>query len=936
MKNPDLQSHITIKGARTNNLKNIDVAIPKNKLVVVTGLSGSGKSSLIMDTLYAEGQRRYVESMSSYARQFLGRMKKPEVDYIKGIAPAIAIEQRVGSSNARSTVGTLTEIYDYLRLLFAKVGKTISPVSGQEVSKQRVEDVVNFILTLDQGTKVKLLAPLVEVDGLRTVKKELELLLQKGYTRIVSKGELIHIDDYLNDETEALKIPLTDWQKDIEILIDRFVVSEDTDNISRITDSINTAFYEGHGECIVELIDGDRQAFNNRFEADDIKFVEPTPQLFNYNNPYGACKTCEGYGRILGLDPNKIIPDHSKSIYDNAIACWKSDKHSEWKNSFIMASGAIDFPVHKPYSELSNTEKEIVWNGKGNIPGINQFFDELQQQSYKIQNRITMARYRGRTVCPSCHGGRLRKEACYVKIDDRSIDQLINLPIGDLKDFFDHINLTDYQAAVAKRILIEINTRLGVMCDIGLSYLTLDRTAGSLSGGETQRISLTRTLGSNLTSSLYILDEPSIGLHPRDTAKLVEVLKRLRNMGNTVIVIEHEEEIIKQSDFLIDVGPLAGSMGGEIVYTGIVKNLSGTERSLTMQYLQGLKEISLPHSRRKKVNSIKLLGARHHNLKNIDVEFPLHSMTVVAGVSGSGKSTLIQKILYPGLLRACQLAQPSDTGQFDKLSGDIKLIKGVEFVSQNAIGRSARSNPITYVKAYDEIRKLMVKQPLAKMRGYQPRHFSFNTEGGRCETCNGDGLITVEMQFLADVKLICEDCRGQRFKDEILDIKFDDHSIFDILSITVTESLDLFAEHPRIIKKLQALEDVGLGYVKLGQASSTLSGGEAQRLKLASYLGQDKSLKDHVFIFDEPTTGLHFDDVRKLLAAFQALIEQGHTVIVVEHNLDVIKTADWVIDLGPEGGHEGGQLLYQGQPEGLIHVKNSYTGRFIKEKLTKA
>jgi excinuclease ABC subunit A len=928
-----LQKEIHIKGACTNNLKNVELRLPKNKLIVVTGLSGSGKSSLVIDTLYAEGQRRYVESMSSYARQFLGRMKKPEVDFIKGISPAIAIEQKVSSSNARSTVGSLTELYDYLRLLYARVGQTISPVSGEVVKKHQVSDVIDALVAHDHGTKIQLLIPLKAYDPTRTVQKELELLLQKGFTRLCLSDQIISIEDYLSENEEIMDQPILEHAASIQILIDRFVINDDPENIKRIGDSVNTAFYEGHGECILDIIGKEKIGFNNRFEIDGITFLEPSPQLFNYNNPYGACKKCEGYGQVLGIDPDKVIPDQLKSVYEGAVACWKGEKNGMWNDQLIYNAESFDFPVHTPYNKLTKVQKGLLWKGNQFFEGINQFFKELEDKSYKIQNRVTLARFRGRTVCPECDGGRLREEASYVKIDNCSISELIHLPIGDLKNFFEHINLNDFQQQVSKRILIEIESRLKVMCDIGLSYLTLDRTAATLSGGETQRISLTRTLGSNLTSSLYILDEPSIGLHPKDTAKLVSVLKALRDLGNTVVVVEHEEEVIKSADHLVDVGPLAGIYGGEIVYEGPVDGLANIERSLTMQYLQGLKKVEIPKIRRKKVNQIVIKNASQHNLKGIDVIIPLSALTVITGVSGSGKTSLVKHILYPALLKELGISDPSKIGLHECISGDIKRIQGVEMINQNPIGRSSRSNPVTYVKAYDEIRKLMMSQQLAKVRGYKPKHFSFNTEGGRCENCKGDGFITIEMQFLADVNLICEDCKGQRFKPEILEIKYNGLNIFEILGLSISESLQFFADERRIIQKIQPLEDVGLGYVKLGQASSTLSGGEAQRVKLASFLCREDSLKNQFFIFDEPTTGLHFDDINKLMGAFQALVEQGHTVVIVEHNLDVIKSADWVIDLGPDGGDAGGNLVFEGTPEGLMDTKDSYTGQFLKEKV---
>ncbi len=924
---------IHIKGAKTNNLKDIELRLPKNRLIVVTGVSGSGKSSLVMDTLYAEGQRRYVESMSSYARQFLGRMKKPEVDFIKGISPAIAIEQKVTSSNARSTVGSLTEIYDYLRLLFARAGITISPISGSVVKRHQVSDVTDYIGSLSAGSRIHLTAPVYPYDPERTFRKELELLLQKGYSRIFIEDELVNIEDLLEDDAEILNSRVGDIAGSTSILIDRFVNNDDEENVKRIADSVGTAFYEGGGECRLTT-ETETISFNNRFELDGITFLEPAPQLFNYNNPYGACKKCEGYGMVLGIDPKKVIPNPGLSVYEGAIACWKGESHGRWLDRLLFVAEDFDFPIHRPFNELSAAQKKVLWKGNDYFSGIEDFFEELQSKSYKIQNRVLIARYRGRTVCPRCEGGRLREESGYVKISGKSISELIHLPISELKNFMDHIELNSYQKEISKRILVEIKNRLDVMNDIGLSYLTLDRQASSLSGGETQRINLTRTLGSNLTSSLYILDEPSIGLHPKDTDKLVSVLKNLRDLGNTVIVVEHEEEVIINADHLIDVGPGAGINGGEIIYDGRFKDLtSNGHNSLTAQYLTGKKKIHTPEVRRKIPNKLFIRNASQHNLKGIDVTIPLQALTVVTGVSGSGKSTLVKHILYPALLKELQISHPSSIGSYESIEGDISLIKGIEFVNQNPIGRSSRSNPITYIKAYDEIRKLMVKQQLSKVRGYKPKHFSFNTEGGRCDNCKGDGHITVEMQFLADVKLICEDCNGKRFKPEILEVQYKGKNIFDILDLSVQQSLGFFKEIPSIVNKIQPLEDVGLGYVKLGQASSTLSGGEAQRVKLASFLGKEKSANNQLFIFDEPTTGLHFDDIKKLMSAFQALVEQGNTLVIVEHNMEVIKSADWIIDLGPDGGNNGGYLVFEGKPEDLIKQKDSHTAVFLKDKL---
>ncbi len=924
---------IHIKGARTNNLKNIEIKIPKNKLVVVTGVSGSGKSSLVMDTLYAEGQRRYVESMSSYARQFLGRMKKPEVDFIKGISPAIAIEQKVTTGNARSTVGSLTEIYDYLRLLYARAGETISPHSGQIVKKTQVSDVVDSLLSEPQGTRLSLFFPAKIYDAQRTIHKELNILLQKGFSRIKYDGVLYGIEDFIADNVLGSEVKMVDQADKLKVLVDRFVINDEADNIQRISDSVNSAFYEGGGECIIVYASGAETFFSTRFELDGISFVEPTPQLFNYNNPFGACPKCEGYGQTIGIDPAKVIPDTSKSVYEGAVACWRGEGHGIWKERLVYAASNFDFPIHTPYEDLSLDQQEILWKGNRWFDGLEQFFAELEEKNYKIQNRVMIARYRGRTVCNQCRGQRLRKEAQYVKLGGKSIGQLIHKPIGELKAFFDNIQLSKTQQQISRRILQEINTRLQIMNDIGLSYLTLDRASATLSGGETQRINLTRTLGSNLTSSVYILDEPSIGLHPRDTRNLISVLIKLRDLGNTVIVVEHEEEVIRHADYLIDIGPAAGIHGGEVVFAGPNQDLHlSADRSLTNQYLSGIKQIYPPATKRKSAGRIHLKKASHHNLKNIDVTIPLHALTVVTGVSGSGKTTLIKHILYPALLKELNISHAETIGRYKALEGDLKMIKSIELIDQNPIGRSSRSNPVTYVKAYDEIRKLMIKQHLSKIRGYMPKHFSFNTEGGRCENCKGDGVITIEMQFLADVTLICEDCNGRRFKNEILEVEYKGKNISQILDMSIEEALTFFAKEKRIISRLQPLADVGLGYVQLGQSSSTLSGGEAQRVKLASYLINDLDRQQQLFIFDEPTTGLHFDDTNKLLNALQALIEKGNTVIVIEHNLDVIKCADWVIDLGPEGGNEGGYLLFQGTPEGLNDVSTSYTGQFLKRK----
>ena len=935
-KNSLLKKQIEIKGANGNNLKNVDLIIPKNKLVVFTGVSGSGKSTITMDTLYAEGQRRYVESLSSYARQFLMRMKKPEVDYIKGICPAIAIEQRVGTRNARSTVGTLTEIYDFLRLLYARIGKTYSPISGKEVKRHQVSDVVDYIDSFKDGTKVQLFIPLSQKYPERTLQTEFNLLLQKGYSRIMYRKKLTQIEDIVEQNILNLDKGVgTFAKKKIRILIDRFVVKKnDKENIKRIADSIQTAFQESEGQCYVDIIDKEEKYFNNRFELDGITFMEPTPQLFNFNNSYGACPKCEGYGRVMGIDEQKVIPNPSKSVYDGAVACWKGEKYGEWLKNFLRQAHKFNFPVHTPYEELKRSERRLLWTGNEHFWGIDAFFSELQEKIYKIQNRVMLARYRGRTRCNVCDGGRLRVEASYITIDGKDIMQLVNLPIIQLQEHFSKIKLKKNDKHISKRLLLEVNTRLEFMINVGLNYLTLDRLSSTLSGGETQRINLTRTLGSNLTSSMYILDEPSVGLHPRDSARLVTVLEKLRDLGNTVIVVEHEEDIIKAADYLIDIGPAAGIHGGEVVFAGPYKDIyKEAKQSLTTQYMNGKMVIPIPASRRKFSNSIQVLGAKENNLKSINVTFPLNTFTVVTGVSGSGKTTLIKQILYPAMQKALGAPYAISPGVHDGIEGDIKRIDVMEMINQSAIGKSSRSNPATYVKAYDNIRSLFTSQQLAKIRGYKPKHFSFNVDGGRCETCSGDGEQVIEMQFLADIKLECEECRGKRFKREILEVKYNGKNIDDVLNLSVDEALIFFADHKDIVSKIQALSDVGLGYVKLGQASSTLSGGEAQRIKLASFLGKDRNKDKIFFIFDEPTTGLHFHDIRKLLEALNALVEKGHTVLVVEHNMEVIKCADWIIDLGPEGGQLGGELLFQGTPEKLVKEKKSYTGQYLKEKL---
>lgn len=929
-----IQKGIHIKGARTNNLKNLEIIIPKRKLIVVTGLSGSGKSSLIMDTLYAEGQRRYVESLSSYARQFLSRMKKPEVDFIKGISPAIAVEQKVTTSNARSTVGSLTEIYDYLRLLYGRIGITISPVSGKRVKKHTISDVVDYILNKKQNSKILLYVALQNPYEDRTLEQDLNILMQKGYTRILVEKELQHIEDFLSSKNKLLKKKTSKIKKALYILIDRFVVNDDVENRKRIADSVGTAFYEGSGECYLDEGKKSFTKFNNKFELDGMTFIEPTHQLFNYNNPFGACPQCEGYGKVLGIDENKVIPNKALSIHEGAIVCWKGPKTSKWLDNFIYHAEEFDFPVHRPYSDLSEEHVDALWHGNAYAKGIYAFFETLEKKTYKIQNRVMLARYRGRTKCPTCKGARLRPEALHVQVGEKNIAELLDIPIDTLLTHFEELTLSKYDTQLASRILLELKTRLRIMCEVGLSYLNINRVSSSLSGGETQRINLTRTIGSNLTNSIYILDEPSIGLHPKDTEKLVKVLQNLRDLNNTVIVVEHEEDVIRNADYIIDIGPRAGQFGGELMFAGELKSLlTGKQESLTRSYLKKELQIPTPIARRKIVNKLMLKGVRQHNINNIDVTFPLNAMTVVTGVSGSGKTSLVKHVLYPAIKKELGESFSSNLGIYDTVGGDLSRVSKVEMINQNPIGKSSRSNPVTYVKAYDAIRKLYTNQQLSKIRGYKLKHFSFNIEGGRCENCKGEGEITVEMQFLADVKLLCEDCKGRKFKDEVLEVEYKGKNIFDILNMSVDEAVLFFDDKVSILNKILPLQDVGLGYVQLGQASSTLSGGEAQRVKLASYLGKSNSQEHILFIFDEPTTGLHFHDIHKLLAALNALIEQGHTVIIVEHNMEIIKSADWIIDLGPEGGVGGGNLVFEGRPEDLIKIKKSHTGKFLKEKI---
>ena len=935
-----LKNAIFIKGARANNLKNIDLIIPKNRLVVVTGVSGSGKSSITMDTLYAEGQRRYVESLSSYARQFLMRMKKPDVDYIKGICPAIAIEQKVSTSNARSTVGTLTEIYDFLRLLYARIGKTISPVSGELVKRHEVSDVIDYLHQFPAGTRTQLFIPLPKRYSDRTLQQELSLLLQKGYTRWYYDGGLHFIEETLDGKEPGIDLKKTIAKLadlDLRILVDRFSIEpEDEENRKRIADSIQTAFYESYGECLLDVEGHPLKGFNNRFEADGLEFLDPTPQLFNFNNPYGACPTCEGFSKVMGIDEEKVIPDKARSVYEGAIACWKGEKFGQWLEVLLDQAHHFDFPVHTPYQDLSREQQRLLWKGNAWFEGIDAFFKELEEKTYKIQNRVMLARYRGRTTCPTCGGGRLRPEATYVKVGGMSITELVEMPMDELNGFFRELQLNEFDQQVARRLLLEVHNRLDFMLEVGLGYLTLSRLSSTLSGGETQRINLTRTLGSNLTSSMYILDEPSIGLHPRDTARLVKVLRSLRDLGNTVVVVEHEEDIIKSADYLIDIGPAAGIHGGEVVFAGPYEEIfTEATESLTTKYMSGRMEIALPEKRRQATRFLTIRGARENNLKNIDVRIPMNTLSVVSGVSGSGKTTLVKQILYPAIKKHLGENYAKAPGQHLALEGELKRITQVEMVNQSPIGKSSRSNPVTYVKAYDAIRQLLTDQQLSRIRGFKPKHFSFNVDGGRCDTCKGEGELVIEMQFLADVHLVCETCKGQRFKQEVLDVTFKGKNVHEILDLSVEEALEFFAAEKEIVVKLQPLADVGLGYIKLGQASSTLSGGEAQRVKLASFLGKGRSDEHILFIFDEPTTGLHFHDIRKLLDAFNALVEQGHTVLVVEHNMEVIKSADWVIDLGPEGGKTGGYLVFEGTPEALVAVPASFTGQFLQGKLKK-
>jgi len=988
----DPQHHIIIKGARVHNLKNMDVAIPKNKLVVVTGMSGSGKSSLAFDTLYAEGQRRYVESLSSYARQFLGRMNKPDVDYIKGIAPAIAIEQKVITSNPRSTVGTSTEIYDYLKLLFSRIGKTISPISGGIVKKDSVTDVINFIMSLPNESQVTVLCPLYPHNN-RSLKEELAVLMQKGFVRVEFKGKLSRIEDLLEDmsivddgswlveeieeevkgkglkakgkskkETKAEDDSTTHHSplaihQTVRIVIDRITKNEEDETVSRLGDSVQTAFFEGKGDCYVRyskgvLLDQEPDAappksspeegtsesgeqerfFCDRFELDGIRFEEPTPNFFSFNNPYGACKRCEGYGKVIGIDEDLVIPDKSKSVYEGAIACWRGEKMREWNDVLVKNALKFDFPIHRQYNQLTEQQQRLLWTGNSYFRGLDAFFKEMEEQTYKIQYRVLLSRYRGKTTCPECKGSRLRQDASYVKINGKSITDVVLMALDKALDFFTSIELNETDAKIGKRLLMEITNRLLFLNDVGLSYLTLNRLSNTLSGGESQRINLATSLGSSLVGSIYVLDEPSIGLHPRDTQRLITVLKSLRDVGNTVLVVEHEEEIMKAADHIIDIGPEAGTHGGNLIFSGTYEEIIKDDNSLTGRYLSGKEEIAIPKSRRKWNDFIEIKGARENNLQHVNAKFPLGVLTVVTGVSGSGKTSLVKRILAPALQKTLGNYNGEQTGQYDSIEGDYQKIEQVEMVDQNPIGRSSRSNPVTYVKAWDEIRNLYAGQPVSKAAGLKPSAFSFNVEGGRCDVCQGEGEVKIEMQFMADIFLKCEACDGKRFKQHILDVNYHDKNVSEVLSMTIEEALEFFAKEPKIIGKIKPLMDVGLGYVQLGQSSNTLSGGEAQRIKLASFLVKGNNTHKTLFIFDEPTTGLHFADIKKLLKSFDALLEHGNTIIVIEHNMDVIKCADWVIDIGPEGGDRGGKVVFEGVPEDLIKKKDSYTGKFLKER----
>lgn len=931
----DPKNYILVKGANVHNLKNVDVAIPRNRLVVITGLSGSGKSSLAFDTLYADGQRRYVESLSAYARQFLGRMSKPRVEYIKGISPAIAIEQKVNTRNPRSTVATSTEIYEYIKLLYARIGVTYSPVSGNPVKRHSVSDVTDHVFSLPENARVVVSCPLIRKPG-RDIRTELTLLLQQGFSRLISEGRPERIDDMLESGQFT-------GGKDIRILIDRFEVNHDEPDLrSRIADSIETAFFEGNGECTIESDHDEKTStarFSNKFEMDGITFEKPSVNLFSFNNPYGACKRCEGFGSVIGIDEDLVVPNKALSVYEDAIACWKGEKMGEWKDRLVMSAYKFDFPIHKPYYELNPAERQLLWTGNDHFNGLNEFFIHLEEQAYKIQYRVMLSRYRGKTVCPDCQGTRLRKDAGYVKVGGKSVTDVLLMPVTSALDFFSSLQLDEHREKVSQRLLLEITSRLRFLEDVGLGYLSLNRQSSTLSGGESQRINLATSLGSSLVGSMYILDEPSIGLHPRDTHRLIKVMTNLRNLGNSVIVVEHDEEIIRSADYLIDIGPLAGNQGGEIVFAGTIREMHEQHQSLTARYISRDLEIPVPSTRRKWKDYIGVQGARENNLKGFDVKFPLHALVLVTGVSGSGKSSLVRNILYAALRRA-HGGHNDKAGQFGRLTGDVNRVSHIEMVDQNPIGRSSRSNPATYLKAYDEIRGLFSDLQVSKVRGYKPGFFSFNIPGGRCEECEGEGTVTIEMQFMADLKLTCESCGGKRFKDEVLDIRFQGKNVVDILEMTVDQAIEFFSSarsHPavcrRIAEKLKPLQDVGLGYLQLGQSSSTLSGGEAQRIKLAYFLVRGNNQEPTLFIFDEPTTGLHFHDIGKLMDAFNALIENGHSIVVIEHNQEVIKCADWVIDMGPEGGDAGGYIVFEGIPEDLVKSENSYTGKFLREKI---
>ncbi len=915
---------IEIKGARLHNLKNIDVSIPRNKLVVITGVSGSGKSSLAFDTLYAEGQRRYVESLSSYARQFLGKLHKPQVDSITGIAPAIAIEQKVNSSNPRSTVGSTTEIYDYLKLLFARIGRTFSPISNHEVKKDQVSDVINFFQELELGTKYYLLSPII-IPEKRKVSEHFKLLEDQGYARLMHKGKVIRINQFNTEEFE---------EGVNQLVIDRGSVQIDEDSLSRLADSIQTAFYEGKGSLSVQVLGSENsiKSFSSSFELDGMTFLEPNTHFFSFNNPYGACPTCEGYGNVIGIDESLVIPNTNLSIYDNAISPWKTDSFSKYKSKLIAESELYGIPIHRPWFELTQEHRDIVWKGTKTFKGIHDFFKFLEKKSYKIQYRVMLSRYRGKTTCKSCNGTRLRPETDYVKIGGRNISELVLLPLDELADFFRNLKLNEHDQKIGERLLYEIESRIAFLEKVGLSYLNLNRGSSTLSGGESQRINLATSLGSSLVGSLYILDEPSIGLHPKDADKLIEVLSSLRDLGNTVIVVEHDEDIMRKADHIIDIGPAAGRFGGDLVAQG-TPTVFLKQKSLTASYLNGDIEIPIPNKRRSSKEIISIKGARSNNLKNVNFSFPLHTLSVITGVSGSGKSSLVKNILFPAIKRELD-GFGAKSADFTELTGPVSNLKHIEYISQNPIGRSSRSNPVTYIKAYDDIRSLFANHSLSKARHYKPKHFSFNVDGGRCEVCKGEGEVTIEMQFMADVHLTCESCNGKRFKKEILEVKIEDNSIDDVLNMTISESIEFFDTfgQRKLVQKLKPLEDVGLGYVQLGQSSSTLSGGEAQRIKLASFLVKGSSQSKSLFIFDEPTTGLHFDDIQKLLNSFEALIEKGHSLLVIEHNLDLIKCADYLIDLGPEGGKKGGEILFQGVPEDLILLENNATAKYLKEK----